>query len=53
MADRQAEPLRGLEVDHELDLRGLLHGQLGSVGPSEEPVQGATFYVAPSRRCRT
>jgi hypothetical protein len=30
--DREAERLRGLQVDHELELRGLLDGEGGGLG---------------------
>ena len=31
--DRQADLLRGLKIDHELELRRLLHRQIGRLGP--------------------
>src|SRR5207245_580266 len=34
--DRQAEGLRGLEVDDELELRGLLDGQVGRLRALED-----------------
>src|SRR5262249_32835775 len=30
--DRQADLLRGLEIDHQLELRGPLYGQIGRLG---------------------
>ena len=36
--DRQAEGLGGLEVDHQLELRGLLDGQIGGLGALEDLV---------------
>src|SRR5258708_873358 len=36
--DRQAKGLGGLEGDHELDLRGLLHRQVGRVDPPQDLV---------------
>ena len=36
--DRQAERLGSLEVDHQLEGRGLLHRQVAGQGPSQYPV---------------
>jgi hypothetical protein len=32
LRDREAEGLRGLEVDHQLELRRLLDGEIGGLG---------------------
>src|SRR5262245_9444156 len=45
--DREAEGLRGLQVDHHLELGGLLDGQVGGRGAPEDPVhigRGAPAY---------
>ena len=34
--DRQAERFRGLQIDHQLEIRGLLDRQVGGLGPLEE-----------------
>ena len=36
--DRQAEGLRGLEVDEQLELGRLLHGQVGGLGAIQDSV---------------
>jgi hypothetical protein len=36
--DRQAEGLRGLEVDHQLELGGLLDGEIAGLGALEDLV---------------
>src|SRR5258706_13472358 len=36
--DGQAEGLGGLEIDDQLELRGLLHGEIGGLGPLEDLV---------------
>jgi hypothetical protein len=36
--DGQAQRLGGLEVDHQLELRGLLNGEIGRLGPFEDLV---------------
>ena len=36
--DREAERFGGLQVDHELELRGLLDGQVGGLGALEDLV---------------
>ena len=36
--NRQADLLRGLEVDHKLELRGLLHRQIGRFGAFQDLV---------------
>src|SRR6476620_3425871 len=36
--DREPERLGGLEVDHQLELRRLLHGQVGGLGALEDLV---------------
>src|SRR5438128_7931587 len=36
--NREAESLSGLEVDHELELGGLLHGQVPRLGPLQNLV---------------
>jgi hypothetical protein len=39
--DLQAEGLRGFEIDHQLELGRLLHGQVGGPGAFEDPVDVA------------
>src|SRR5713101_2973582 len=46
--DREAEGLGGLEVDHQLELRGLLYGEIGRLRALEDLVHvsgGATPLV--------
>ena len=38
LRDRQAERLGGLEIDHQLEFRGLLHRQVGRLGALDYPV---------------
>src|SRR6266851_796904 len=47
--DRQAEGLGGLEVDHQLELGGLLHREIGGLGALEDLVYvdgGASVYFS-------
>jgi hypothetical protein len=37
--NRQANLFRRLEIDYQLELRGLLHRQIGGLGTFENPVQ--------------
>src|SRR5215470_677819 len=51
--DGETEGLGGLEVDDQLELRGLLHGQIRGLGPLQDPIHivgGAPVHVAPTRR---
>src|SRR5712692_9313803 len=50
--DREAEGLGGLEVDHELELGGLLHGKVGRLGTLRNLVDvdgGATPHIDAAR----
>ena len=38
LRDGQPKPLCGLEVDHEVERRGLFDGEIGRLGPLEDPV---------------
>jgi hypothetical protein len=40
--NRDPEGLRRLEVDDQLELRGLLHGQVGRVGPLQDAIHIVT-----------
>src|SRR4029450_10450957 len=53
--DREAEGLGGLEVDHELELRGQLDGQVRGLGTLQDPVDvpgGAAVQVRDARSVR-
>jgi len=36
LRDREAKGLRGIEVDHQLELRGLFHREVGGLGALED-----------------
>jgi hypothetical protein len=48
LRDRQAERPGGLEVDHQIELRRLLDGQVGGLGALKDlvDVSGASSYRA-------
>jgi hypothetical protein len=48
--DRQAEGLGGLEVDHQLELRGLLYGEIGRLRPFQDLVHVGGGAMSPTRR---
>jgi hypothetical protein len=52
--DREAEGLGGLEVDHQLELRGLLDGQVGGLGALGDLVDasGVPFVPGEARLLR-
>src|SRR5262245_3035598 len=55
LRDRQAEPLRGFEIDHQLELRWLLHRQIARLCALEDLVdkdRGAPEQVRQARAIR-
>src|SRR5262249_62148493 len=40
LRDRQPEGLRGLEIDHQLEGRRLLDGEIGGLGTSKQSIDG-------------
>ena len=38
LRNRQADLLRGIKIDHQLELRRLLHRQIGRLGSLQNPV---------------
>src|SRR5262245_18039658 len=53
LRNRQAQSLRGLEIDHQLELRWLLDGQVGGLGPFEDLVHVGGCTAVEVRKVRS